>query len=513
MRRLACALTLACAAALAARDDARAQQAPAAPRCEVTDDATVERLRRDVAYLASDDLSGREPGTAGGNAAADYIARRLTELGVEPAGTEGYRQPFALEYGVEALPASSVLLRAHESTRALTLSVDFRVANAAPASGDGRAVGGLVYAGHGLESREAHWNDFTRGALLRGRIAVVLAGAPAPVDAALAASLRAAHVVGSLAGKVRAARERGAVGLIEIQLDPREPIETYTAPPTANGIPVVRITRAQGQWLLGRPITAETAPVTPVRLVGASARIVTATRRRHIVTNNLLGIVRARASGDAGAVPSAPLVVGAHYDHIGRGGYGSLSPGVYAVYNGADDNASGTSAVLELARRVASAPASRDVVFAWFGAEEEGMVGSRWMVSHRPPALTSVTAMINLDMVGRLRECRLFVEERATARALPTIVDEANGSYGFDARPWEPTRGPWGASDHMTFTEARIPAVFLFTGLHDDYHRPHDDAPTLNYRGLGAVVGYAERVLRLVADASLRDAPSMAFAR
>lgn len=511
MKRLA--LALACAASLASRPDARAQQAPPAPRCEVTDDATVERLRRDVAHLASDELGGREPGTAGGAAAADYLVRRLTELGVEPAGTEGYRQPFALEFGVEALPASSVLLRAHDETRALAHGVDFRVANAAPATGDGRAVGGLVYVGHGLESREAHWSDFGRTSVLRGRIAVALAGPPAPADAALAAALRAAHVVGSLAGKARAARERGAVGLIEIQLDAREPVETYTAPPTAGGIPVVRITRAQGEWLLGRPIAAETAPVTPARVVGASARVVTATRRRHIVASNVLGVVRARPTGDAGAVPSSPIVVGAHYDHIGRGGWGSLSPGVYGIYNGADDNASGTSAVLELARRLVSAPASRDVVVAWFGAEEEGMVGSRWMVSHRPPALTSVTAMVNLDMVGRLRECRLFVEERATARALPAIVDAANGPYGFDARPWEPTRGAWGASDHMTFTDARIPAVFLFTGLHDDYHRPHDDAPTLNYRGLGAVVGYAERVLRLVADAALRDAPSMTFAR
>ena len=165
MKRLA--LALACAASLASRPDARAQQAPA--RCEVTDDGTVERLRRDVAHLASDELGGREPGTAGGNAAADYLVRRLTELGVEPAGTEGYRQPFALEFGVEALPASSVLLRAHDATRALALGVDFRVANAAPASGDGRAVGGLVYVGHGLESADAHWSDFARGASLRSQ--------------------------------------------------------------------------------------------------------------------------------------------------------------------------------------------------------------------------------------------------------------------------------------------------------------------------------------------------------
>ena len=499
-------------AALLFSASASAQQVP---RCEVSDDATVARLTADVAYLASDELGGREPATAGGEAAAQHIMRRLAELGLEPAGTEGFRQPFQVDYGVEAAASSSVLVRVRDETRALRMGSDFRVANAAPATGDGRAVGALVYVGHGLYTREARWNDFGTGSLVRGRVAVALSGPPEPADPAARHRLSEAHIVGSLSGKARAARERGAVALIEIELDPREPVDTFIAPASNGGIPTVRVTRAVGAWLLGVPeasLVAERAEVRPRRIDSASARIITATHRRRITTANILGLVRARRDRDAGA-PRGVIVVGAHYDHIGRGGWGSLSPGVYGIYNGADDNASGTSAVLELARRIAQRPASVDVVFAWFGAEEEGLLGSRYMVANRPRALVDVTAMMNLDMVGRLRECRLFVESRETAPALGAIVESANEPFGFDARPWEPSRGAWGASDHMSFTDARVPAVFLFTGLHDVYHRPADDAPTLNYRGLAAVSGYAERVLRGIADAAARDPHGLTFSR
>jgi aminopeptidase YwaD len=501
------------ALALALTSNALAQEAPA--RCEVTDAAVVARVTADVAYLASDALGGREPGTAGGVAAADHIIQRLTELGVEPAGTDGFRQPFEIEYGVESTAASAVLARVRGETRALTMGADFRVANEGTATGDGRAVGALVYVGHGLFTREAHWNDFGAGSLVRGRVAVALSGPPAPADSAARQRLTDAHIVGSLSGKARAARERGAVGLIEIELDPREPVETYIAPPTGGGIPTVRVSRAVGAWLLGVPeasLAAETAEVRPRRLEGASARVITSTRRRHITTANVLGVVRAGRDVDDHHRRRA-ILVGAHYDHIGRGGWGSLSPGVYGIYNGADDNASGTSAVLEVARRVAREPAAVDVVFAWFGAEEEGLVGSRYMVAHRPLSLANMTAMMNLDMVGRLRGCRLFVESRETAPAFGPLVDAANAGFGFDARPWEPSRGAWGASDHMSFTDARIPSVFLFTGLHDVYHRPADDAPTLNYPGLAAVASYAERLVRDIAERSTRDATGFVFTR
>lgn len=153
------------------------------------------------------------------------------------------------------------------------------------------------------------------------------------------------------------------------------------------------------------------------------------------------------------------------------------------------------------------------MVFAWSGAEELGLLGSRWLVRHRPPRVTVPVAMVNLDMVGRLRGCRLYVESRGSARSLPALVDAANAGFGFDARPWERTRGHWGLSDPMSFTAARVPAVSLFTGLHDDYHRPSDDPPTLNHRGLAAVAAFAARVTRAIADGADHDPAGFAFTR
>jgi hypothetical protein len=501
--RLALALAAVTLAAAAG-----AQHAPPPARCERAPADRVERLRADVAWLADDARAGREPGTAGGRATEAWLVERFTQLGLLPAGTDGYRQTFRVEYGSEETRRAQVLLRARGETRALALGADFRVAHVPRESGNGRAVGPLVYVGHGLVSREADWSDFARGVSVRGRIAVALSGPPRPADVARAAALQRAHVLGSLHGKVRAARQAGAVALIEIALDDDGLAGGYVAPPST-GIPVVRISRAQGAWLLGRDLAAmvpETAEVVAARLPTATARVVTATQPRWVTASNVLGLVRGADSASRGA-----FVVGAHQDHVGYGGGSSLAPGVHAIHNGADDNASGTSVVLELARSVARAPLRRDVVFALFAAEELGLVGSRWLVQHRPPALGDITAVMNLDMVGRLRDCRLFVEARETARAFAPAVEAANAGFGFDARPWEPSRGEWGASDHMSFIEARVPGLFLFTGLHDEYHRPADDPPTLNHRGLGAVAGFAEALLRGVDAAAAQDAAGLRF--
>ena len=134
----------------------------------------------------------------------------------------------------------------------------------------------------------------------------------------------------------------------------------------------------------------ETAQATPTRVAAATARVVTATQPRQVTASNVLGLVRGTDPAGGGV-----FLVGAHQDHVGYGGASSLTPGVHAVHNGADDNASGTSVVLELARSVARAPLRRDVVFTLFAAEELGLVGSRWMVAHRPPALGDITAVIS----------------------------------------------------------------------------------------------------------------------
>ncbi len=210
-------------------------------------------------------------------------------------------------------------------------------------------------------------------------------------------------------------------------------------------------------------------------------------------TSNVL----ARIPGTAPDAATRPVfVLGAHRDHIGHGGPSSRAPGSTEIHNGADDNASGVAALLELARQLRARPVERTVVLVWFGAEELGLLGSRFLVEHPLPATQQVGAMMNMDMVGRLNGCRLFVEGSGLGPAVQRAVHTANDSFHLDARPWESWRGSWGASDHMNFSRVRVPTLFFFTGLHPDYHAPSDDPPTLDYPGLAAVTRFAEAVLR-----------------
>ena len=191
------------------------------------------------------------------------------------------------------------------------------------------------------------------------------------------------------------------------------------------------------------------------------------------------------------------IVVGAHYDHLGRGGNGSLAPGEDAIHNGADDNASGVAGMLELAGWFAAHPQPRSLVFAAFGAEELGNVGSSAWVKDPPWPLESTVAMVNLDMVGRLRE-KLDVQGTGTSTAWDALLDSLVGL------PDTPTiaRIPdgFGPSDHASFYGARIPVLAFFTGAHEQYHRPTDDVGTINPAGEVRVVDLAARVIEAIAD-------------
>lgn len=206
--------------------------------------------------------------------------------------------------------------------------------------------------------------------------------------------------------------------------------------------------------------------------------------------------VLARVRGEA--PDGVTLLVGAHLDHVGHGARGSRSRS-RAVHNGADDNASGSAAVLELARSLSRAPARRDVVLAWFGGEEIGLLGSRHLATHPVEATRGLGAVVNFDMVGRLRDCRVIVEGRESARGIAGVIAAANARSRFDVRPWDARLGSWGSSDHHTFAALGVPYLFFFTGLHREYHTELDDAETLNFRGIAAVIGLAERALRALA--------------
>lgn len=192
------------------------------------------------------------------------------------------------------------------------------------------------------------------------------------------------------------------------------------------------------------------------------------------------------------------VVVGAHLDHLGRSAAGALDPEAKdAIRNGADDNASGTAAVLELARLLARRPAKRSILFVDFSGEELGVLGSQYFVEHPPVPLDRVQAMLNFDMVGRLRDSKLIVYGVATAAELPAIVDSANAGLGLRVSALGDGFGP---SDHASFYARGVPVLHFFTDLHDDYHRATDDVEKIDAGGEARVIALAERVLRSLAD-------------
>jgi hypothetical protein len=213
-----------------------------------------------------------------------------------------------------------------------------------------------------------------------------------------------------------------------------------------------------------------------------------------LATQNVVALLR---GGDP-ALRREYVVIGAHFDHLGRSTTGALDPEARdAVRLGADDNASGTAAVLELARIFAKSPPRRSLLFVNFSGEEQGTLGSSYFVDHMPVPIDSVDAMLNFDMVGRLRADRLIVYGVATAKELPEILERANAATRLAIAAQGDGFGP---SDHSSFYARGIPVLHFFTDLHDDYHRATDVAEKVDAGGEARVVALAERVAREIAD-------------
>ena len=203
-----------------------------------------------------------------------------------------------------------------------------------------------------------------------------------------------------------------------------------------------------------------------------------------------------------GTLADETIIVGAHYDHLGEGGPGSLAPWTKAIHNGADDNASGTAVLLEVARRMASIEDKprRRVVFIAFSGEERGLLGSSYYVSNPAVPLEKTAAMVNMDMVGRLQDNKLIVSGTGTATTFDALIDETNKRYEFDIKK---DAGGYGPSDHASFYGKQIPVFHFFTGTHNDYHRPSDDVEKINVQGMQRVADMVTDIveqLAVVAD-------------
>ena len=237
------------------------------------------------------------------------------------------------------------------------------------------------------------------------------------------------------------------------------------------------------------------------RFVARGPELAHSGRPDGVATQNVVAVVPGRDP----ALAHQYVVIGAHFDHLGRSTIGAMDPEAgNVIRNGADDNASGTAAVLELARLLAANPTRRSIILTNFTGEELGLLGSQWFVENSPVPLDSVDAMINFDMVGRLTNDRLIVYGVNTAAELPAVVQAANVAPEFDLKAVGDGYGP---SDQSSFYAKGIPVLHFFTDLHEDYHRATDDADKIDSIGAARVVAMAERVVRAIADRDARLTP------
>ena len=446
-----------------------------------TVERAADRFAADAAWLADDAREGRGIGLPGLAAAGEWIEARFRELGLEPAGEQGgYRQLFAVEVAVASGPGTALAVDGVAVAAGAFRPTGFSTA--------GPSAGEVVAAGWGITAPEKGHDDYA-GVDVRGKIALVRRFVPPSEEFRGADNERR---WGDLRYKAFNAREHGAVALLVADLAPEEPAAGDPHAGAEAPLPKLRPDRSGD---VGIPVAVLTrAAAEPLLAGGRRASLSVELERESATAFNVV----ARLVPPAGAADAPAVLVGAHYDHLGRGGPDSLEAGSTEIHNGADDNASGVAALLEIARTLA---ARRDelrgaVVFAAFAGEELGLLGSSRLVKSPPTGLepARLAAMLNLDMVGRLRDERLTVFGVDTAAEWGELVSSACARARLECKQNGDGYGP---SDHTAFYAADVPVLHFFTGAHDQYHRPSDDAPLLNATG-GA------RVAALVADLALQ---------
>ena len=457
---------------------------------------SVDELSRHVTHLASDALAGRRAGTPGAERAALYIVRSMSDIGLQPApGYPTYLQTFDFPVGVELGPENRLIVQ-HGSRIGTSFQPgrDFL-----PLSGSlaDRVVQPVVFAGYGISAPSMGWDDY-QGIDVTGKIVLVLRLSP---EGDKPASRFGRYV--SDRYKAANARAHGARAILLVNGPATEEIDKlipFSVDEEPGSLGIVALSVTQGvarrivatagedlsmwQHLINRTGAPRSRPVE-----NAVLNLRADLRPRLRTTHNVIGVV----PGHDPRLAREVVVVGAHYDGLGLGGPGSLEPVPGEVHNGADDNASGVSALLELAQFFAyptNRPA-RTIAFVAFGAEEEGMLGSAWLVANPPWPLGDVTAMVNMDMIGRLGE-ELTVYGVGSSEAWSEVLEAANRDVG--APIVEMAEG-YGPSDHVAFYLRQIPVLAFFTGVHADYHRASDDVEALNLEGLHSVARVVRRVV------------------
>ncbi|HEX9160259.1 MAG TPA: M28 family peptidase [Thermoanaerobaculia bacterium] len=470
--------------------------AAAAPPRPATDN---QQLKHDVEFLAADAQEGRGLGTEGLARSASYLEKRMRAIGLQPAFGKSFRQQFPVKTGVSLGPSNSLQGVSREDWTPLGFS------------SPGKFAGEIVFTGYGIEAPPLNYRELD-GVDLKGKVALMLRYEPQEKDEKSIFDGRKPSRWSAMRYKVLQARERGAAAVIfttgPLQADEKDrvPVLKNDGPESPAGIPVLQVKTSVAQkWLSSagidlaqfqKDVDADLKPRSKPAGVRLEGSVDVEASFAH--AENLAGIIPGR-----GSHADEIVVLGAHYDHLGYGGAGSMKPNVHAIHNGADDNASGSAAVLAIAQRLQNelrdAPDRRTVLVMLFSAEEVGLGGSAYFVSHSPVPVSHMVSMVNLDMVGQMRDDKLIVFGTDSAPEWPNVISHATVATKLNITSKGDGYGP---SDQTSFYAARIPVLHLFTGAHERYHTPEDKADTLNYAGIDRVVDFGTDVMRDVALAT-----------
>jgi hypothetical protein len=481
-----------------------------------------------VAWLADDARGGRGTGTQGLNAAAQYVADEFEAAGLLPAGDgDTWFQHFEATGGRMLIDGNELAIAGH----ALAVEQTWIPFSSVPAC---ELSGALVFAGYGISDPDGEGYDDYAGLEAEGKLVLVMRGGPGGAIGHYNAGAGQAH--SQFADKINTAYKHGALGILIVN-DPanhapggeQDVLVSYhqaASKGVTASLPAAHVTGAalssalagQGFDLAGlqRRIEATGAPVR-ADLTGVVVELVIASEREQLATMNVVGVL---PGGDPER-SNEWVLIGAHMDHLGLGQGSSMGGAAAAgqIHNGADDNASGTAGVIEIAHALGRLlqPLPRTLVFVTFGAEEMGLLGSIWLNDHPPWPDGALVAMVNMDMIGRANDGHVAVSGLGTSDVFPGLLDDvletldgrallADDGPGQASLLLRTSSGVTSNSDHHTFVESKVPVFSLFTGLHDDYHQPSDDVHLIDSDRGALIATIAGQFALVVAGLDARPA-------
>jgi hypothetical protein len=490
-----------------------------------------ERITRHIQFLTSDKLQGRRAGTPEADAAAAYIEKEFRDYGLKPASSAGFLRPFNFVSAVKLGEHNAFQAKSKDGTGNFKVGEEFMPLAFSPSE---PAAGEVVFVGYGISAPELQFDSYA-GADPKGKIVMILRGSP---DGDNPHGRFADYTQPGLEiqNKTLKAREKGASGVIFVSAeknfrDDRLSRLRHDLNFLDSGITTVVISRDAASSILGSshasladPEARAKEPASAFAIKDVSVEFKTDVVKINGKSANVVGVL----PGSDPQLASEYVIIGAHYDHLGLGGSESLAANPEGqIHHGADDNASGTSALLELARVLASERGTikRSIVFIAFSGEELGLLGSGAYTKNPILPLASTVAMLNMDMIGRLRNRSLFIGGVGTSPAWKPLLEKLNGNQQSTAeRQPEAYRtgghgsgsgsrfqlsfgeDGFGPSDHQSFYVRDIPVLFLFTGSHEDYHKPTDTADKINAEGLRQVAEFVREIAVAVANEPQRIA-------